>query len=84
MEYLEGETLAQRLVKGPLPIEQVLQYAIRDCRRAGQGAPQRRDPPRFEARQHHADQDGAEAAGFWFGEAEAASRCFGCHSHSVA
>ncbi len=28
MEYLEGETLAQRLVKGPLPAEHVLQYAI--------------------------------------------------------
>jgi Tol biopolymer transport system component/predicted Ser/Thr protein kinase len=28
MEYLEGETLAQRLLKGSLPIEQVLQYAI--------------------------------------------------------
>ena len=28
MEYLEGETLAQRLVKGPLPLEQVLKYAI--------------------------------------------------------
>ena len=28
MEYLEGETLAQRLKKGPLPIQQVLQYAI--------------------------------------------------------
>ena len=28
MEYLEGETLAQRLKKGPLPLEQVLQYAI--------------------------------------------------------
>jgi eukaryotic-like serine/threonine-protein kinase len=28
MEYLEGETLAQRLVKGPLPLAQVLQYAI--------------------------------------------------------
>jgi eukaryotic-like serine/threonine-protein kinase len=28
MEYLEGETLAARLAKGPLPIEQVLQYAI--------------------------------------------------------
>jgi eukaryotic-like serine/threonine-protein kinase len=28
MEYLEGETLAQRLVKGPLPLEQGLQYAI--------------------------------------------------------
>src|ERR1700681_2808342 len=28
MEYLEGETLAQRLVKGSLPLEQVLQFAI--------------------------------------------------------
>ena len=28
MEYLEGETLAQRLQKGPLPPEQVLPYAI--------------------------------------------------------
>jgi serine/threonine protein kinase/Tol biopolymer transport system component len=28
MEYLEGEALAQRLAKGPLPLEQVLQYAI--------------------------------------------------------
>jgi len=29
MEYLEGETLAARLSKGPLPIQQALQYAIR-------------------------------------------------------
>src|ERR1700676_935791 len=28
MEDLEGETLAQRLLKGALPLEQVLQYAI--------------------------------------------------------
>ena len=28
MEYLEGETLAQRLLKGPLPLKQVLEYAI--------------------------------------------------------
>src|SRR6266478_3379364 len=28
MEYLEGETLALRLLQGPLPLEQVLQFAI--------------------------------------------------------
>ena len=28
MEYLEGETLAERLKKGPLPVSQVLQHAI--------------------------------------------------------
>ena len=28
LEYLEGETLAARLQRGPLPLEQMLQYAI--------------------------------------------------------
>jgi serine/threonine protein kinase len=28
MEYVEGDTLASRLAKGPLPLDQVLQYAI--------------------------------------------------------
>src|SRR5215469_14402062 len=28
MEYLEGETLADRLARGPLPTEQLLRYAI--------------------------------------------------------
>jgi len=31
MEYLEGETLADRLSKGPLPLEQVLKYGIEIC-----------------------------------------------------
>ncbi|HEY3122574.1 MAG TPA: protein kinase, partial [Thermoanaerobaculia bacterium] len=28
MEYLEGETLSERLVKGPLPLEQTLRYGV--------------------------------------------------------
>ena len=28
MEYLEGESLAQRLAKGPLPLQQVLRYGV--------------------------------------------------------
>ncbi|MGO9369253.1 MAG: serine/threonine-protein kinase, partial [Terriglobales bacterium] len=31
MEYLEGQTLADRLCKGPLPVEQVLRYGIEIC-----------------------------------------------------
>jgi serine/threonine protein kinase len=31
MEYLEGETLADHLLKGPLPPEQVLKYGIEIC-----------------------------------------------------
>src|ERR1700687_1609917 len=31
MEYLEGETLADRLLKGPLPSELVLRYGIEIC-----------------------------------------------------
>src|SRR5947209_16694013 len=31
MEYLEGETLAERLRKGALPVQQVLKYGIEIC-----------------------------------------------------
>src|SRR6266850_5268633 len=31
MEYLEGETLADRLRRGPLPLEQVLRYGVDVC-----------------------------------------------------
>jgi serine/threonine protein kinase/WD40 repeat protein len=31
MEFLEGETLAARLLKGPLPVEQVLKYGVEIC-----------------------------------------------------
>jgi eukaryotic-like serine/threonine-protein kinase len=32
MEFLEGETLAERLAKGPMPPEQVLNYGIEICK----------------------------------------------------
>ena len=38
MEYLEGETLAHRLKRGPLPPEQVLQYAIQIAETLGRTA----------------------------------------------
>lgn len=31
MEFLEGETLAERLQKGPLPLQQLLKYSIEIC-----------------------------------------------------
>ena len=31
MEFLEGETLADRLMRGPLPLDQVLKYGIEIC-----------------------------------------------------
>ncbi|MGA2855793.1 MAG: protein kinase [Candidatus Sulfotelmatobacter sp.] len=46
MEYLEGETLADRLAKGPLPPEQVLKYGIEICEgleRAHRGGVTHRD-----------------------------------------
>src|SRR6266849_6392543 len=48
MEYLEGETLADRLRKGPLPVEQVLKYGIELCERARESTSQRRGAPRSE------------------------------------
>ena len=35
MEYLEGETLAERLCKGPLPVAQVLKHGIEICEGLG-------------------------------------------------
>jgi serine/threonine protein kinase len=31
MEFLEGETLADRLLRGPLPLEQMLKYGVEIC-----------------------------------------------------
>ena len=63
MEYLEGETLADRLKKGPLPMEQVLQYAIEisdALDKAHRNGITHRD---LKPRQHHAHEIGHEVAG---------------------
>ena len=68
MECVEGETLAKRLEKGPLALEQTLKYGRGNCRRAGQGAPEWHRAPRPEARQRHADSNGCETSGLWIRE----------------
>jgi len=40
MECLEGETLAKRLEKGPLPFEQVLKFGGQIADALGQSTPQ--------------------------------------------
>jgi len=67
MECLEGETLAKRLEKGPLPLEQALKFGAQIADALDKA--HRRCASRSEARQHHADGEGSQAAGLWVGQA---------------
>ncbi len=72
MEYLDGETLADRLAKGALPTEQVLKIGIEICEgleRAHRTGVVHRD---LETRQHHADEIRCETDGFRIGESSGA------------
>ena len=62
MELLEGETLAARLMPGPLPFPFGRPHRRRDRAGAGCGARTGHRPSRLEAGQRHADADGREAA----------------------
>ena len=68
MEYLEGETLSDRLAKGPLPSRAgaSLRHGDRRCTR--QGAPAGRRASGSEARQRHADEVRSQAARLRAGE----------------
>ena len=62
MPHLEGQTLAARLEKRAAPARPGVEDRDRDRRRARQGASPGHHPSRPQARQHHADEDGREAA----------------------
>jgi hypothetical protein len=70
MELLDGETLAQRLVKGPLPLEQVLKYGIEICEgleKARRSGVLHRD---LKPRQHHGHHDRGQTDGLWTRQGE--------------
>jgi hypothetical protein len=68
MEFLEGETLAERLRKGAMPLAEVFKVSISVAGGAGVRAPQWYCAPRPEAGEHHADAGWSEADGLWPGE----------------
>ena len=61
MEFLEGETLAERLRKGPLPLNEILKIGIAVAEALCRGAPPGDCAPRSEAGEHHADEEPARS-----------------------
>jgi serine/threonine protein kinase len=53
MDLLEGESLAERLTRGPLPLDQVIRYGIEIAEALEKGPQGRSGSPRSKAGQHH-------------------------------
>jgi DNA-binding winged helix-turn-helix (wHTH) protein len=68
MELVEGETLAARLAKGPLPLDQSLALATQIAGALAEAHRRGIVPSRSQAGQHHADEVGREGVGFRLGE----------------
>jgi hypothetical protein len=73
MEFLEGETLAERSARGAVPPQRAIED--RHCRRGSprSGASRRHRASRPQARQHHVDQVGCKADGFRLGQSASCS-----------
>ena len=61
MELLEGESLADRLQKGPLPLDQVVKFGAQVADALERRAQAGHRPPRPQARERDADEDRREA-----------------------
>ena len=79
MEYLEGETLAQRLEKGPLSLEQFLRTAIEIAEALDKAHRPRCGASRREAGERDVDESGRQVAGFRLGEGAPASAAGSFH-----
>ena len=70
--------------EGPAPARSGAAVCDRDCRRTGSRAPRGHRAPGRQARQHHADEGGCEAAGLRAGEAACAGRADRAIAHRRA
>ena len=74
-ELLQGETLRQRLAKGPIALDQALDWAAQVARGLAAAHAQGRHPPRREAGEHlHHPRRAREAAGFRHRQAHRGAR----------